>query len=142
MANEATLLKQYSLPSAVTVADGTGLEKGSLLRLQGANTGVSGQNCFNVALAEQCAGITAAEKIASDGLTKVAVYLDGEFAFYMSGGVLAGQPVIACLSGATYPNWVQSGANLAMLSGSQILGYALENITTTGTLCRVRVHLK
>ena len=74
MTQECTLVFETSLPLAFTCADGTGIEKGAILKLGDLNT---------VALADgdgdSIAGIAAEEKIANDGKTKIAVYTSGTF---------------------------------------------------------------
>ena len=74
MAQECTLVYETSIPLAFTCADGTGIEKGAILKITDLNT---------VELADgdgdPVAGIAAEEKIASDGKTKIGVYTQGTF---------------------------------------------------------------
>src|SRR3990167_4357776 len=74
MANEAVLVIEQTAPIAMTVADGAGIEKGTVLKLS---------DPFTVAAAtadnDVFAGIAAEEKIASDGKTKIGVYRRGIF---------------------------------------------------------------
>ena len=74
MANEATLIVETDLPIPFTCANGTGIEKGTLLKLS---------DPFTVAAAtadnDIFIGIAAEEKIASDGKTKIGVYVRGIF---------------------------------------------------------------
>jgi len=74
MTQECTLIFETSIPIAFTCADGTGIEKGAILKITDLNT---------VALADgdgdAVAGIAAEEKIASDGKVKIAVYTSGTF---------------------------------------------------------------
>ena len=77
MANEAViieLLGNKGDPVRYTVADGTGIEKGTIMELEDPRTckKVSGAGCV-------IAGIAAAEKVASDGSTTLAVYTNGIF---------------------------------------------------------------
>lgn len=72
MANEAViieLLGNQGDPIWYTCADGTGIEKGTVLELEDPRTAkkVSGAGVV-------IAGIAAAEKVASDGNTKIAAY--------------------------------------------------------------------
>ena len=74
MALETTLVYETSLPISFTCADGTGIEKGAILKLSDPNT-VS----LTAGDTDPVAGIAAEEKIANDGKTKIAVYLGGIF---------------------------------------------------------------
>ncbi len=72
MANEAAMLYELSLPVPFTCADGTGIEKGTLLKLSDPMT-VAAATADN----DLFIGVAAEEKIASSGITKIAVYLTG-----------------------------------------------------------------
>jgi len=74
MALETTLVFETSAPVPFTCADGTGIEKGAILKIADLNT-VSVAGTDNDAVI----GIAAEEKIASDGKTKIGVYLSGIF---------------------------------------------------------------
>ena len=67
MANEAVLIFETSVPIPFTVANGTGIEKGTLLTLTDPFTA----EAFN-ASGGAVAGIAAEEKIASDGKVRLA----------------------------------------------------------------------
>lgn len=88
MADEATLMWETELPIPMTCADGTGIEKGTLLKIS---------DPFTVAAhssdEDYVGGIAAEEKIASDGKTKIAVYRGGIFKVTASGAITAGQTV-------------------------------------------------
>lgn len=90
MANEAVMLFELSLPVPFTCADGAGIEKGTLLKLA---------DPFTVAAAtadnDLFIGVAAEEKIASDGHTKIPVYLTGIARMKDSGsGVTVGTDVV------------------------------------------------
>lgn len=87
MANEATLLVEKELPISMTVANGTGIEKGSLLTLSDPNTAA-----LCTVSRTATAGVAFSEKIASDGLTALGIYKKGEFRFTLSGSGTVGQP--------------------------------------------------
>jgi hypothetical protein len=74
MANELTLVYETSLPVAFLCADAGAIEKGSLVKLSDPNTVAitAGDN-------DIIAGVTAEEKIANDGKTKIPVYRTGVF---------------------------------------------------------------
>lgn len=128
MANECTLLREYTIPISFTVADGTGIEKGTIVVLSDPAT------CAKSAgdTAQLIAGITATEKIASDGITKLAVYRNGEFKGYASGSITVGDPLQYSL-GSTYPNFLSTAVNTAGLSGAKIVGWSLETCTNGET---------
>lgn len=81
MANEAVLWMELDLPVPFTCADGAGIEKGTVLQLTDPMTvsATSGDNQVVI-------GIAAEEKIASDGRTKIGVYLRGIFKMVVDAG--------------------------------------------------------
>lgn len=83
MANEAVLVKKKSEAwFQVTVADGTGLAKGTVLAWSAdPNTAAASSADGDI-----FAGILAEEKVASDGQTEVAVYRDGVWQMTMAAG--------------------------------------------------------
>lgn len=125
MANEATLVTQTSIPINFTVADGVTIEKGTVLKMADPMTASASS-----ALRDTFAGIAAAEKIASDGVTKLAVYRRGIFKMYLSGSATIGDPLIT----SETANHVYSALGSAYVSGSRILGCALETGTSGETI--------
>lgn len=115
MANEATLMYETHLPLPMTVANGTGIEKGTVLTLSDPFTAAA-VTASGVAVA----GIAAAEKIASDGVTKLAVYRGGIFKVTASGSVTVGQALVADNSNK-FSN--------AVVNAEHIAGIALETAT-------------
>lgn len=72
MANEATIIELLGNggdPIQYTVADGATIEKGTLGKLSDPRTAAASS-----ANADICVGIAAADKVASDGSTKLAFY--------------------------------------------------------------------
>ena len=126
MANEATLHTEYLPPIAMTCANATGIERGTVLKMTDPATAIiaSGTN-------DAVAGIASGEKIASDGITKVGVYRSGIWRMYISGSVTVGDPVGTI---ASFANHVRSIRTVARLSGSVILGTALETGTNGQTI--------
>lgn len=120
MANEAVLIYETHLPIPMTVANATGIEKGTVLKLADPLT-ASAQTALN----DIVAGICATEKIASDGLTKTAVYRGGIFKMTASGSITVGDPVVT----ATANKVVTSAVN-----EENVLGIALETATDGETL--------
>jgi len=128
MANEHTLVLQKSLPVALTVADGTGINKGTLLKMADPRTASAA-----TALNDIVAGISATEKIASDGRVSVAV-IQGpgdEFTVKVCGNVTAGDPIGVSTGEG---NNVRSIAAIPNLSPHKRLGWALNTVTNGQTL--------
>ena|SRR3990167_3319978 len=123
MANEATLIVEKNYPVNFTVANATGIEKGAILKMTDPMTAI-----INSAANDTVAGIAAAEKIASDGVTKLAVYRDGIFKVTVSGAVTVGDP----LGTSATVNMLR--AIPSVLSGAKIIGYALETGATGDTI--------
>ncbi len=75
MADEAVIIELIGdgRPVRFTVADGTGIEKGTICKMTDPRTAIisDDQGSF--------AGIAAAEKVASDGQTTLALYTEGIF---------------------------------------------------------------
>jgi len=89
MALEAELYYELELPVPMTCADGTGIEKGALLELNDDAT-VTTTNADS----DKIVGIAANEKIASDGVVKIGVYLRGVFIGYAgTDGVTVGRAI-------------------------------------------------
>ena len=77
MANEAViveLLGNQGDPIEITVADGTGIPKGTLMKMTGDRTGEASTADGNAFM-----GITTSEKVANDGSTTLAVYTHAIF---------------------------------------------------------------
>lgn len=121
MANEATLVYEFELPIQMTVADGAGIEKGTLLKMSDPMTAAA-----STTLNDVVAGIAAQEKINGDGRTKLAVYRNGIFKVLGSGNITAGMAVVF----TTASNTVEA----ATINHENILGIALETSTAGQTL--------
>lgn len=126
MANEAVLMWETEQPIPFTCADGTGIEKGAVLKMTDPMT---------VALADGdediFGGIAAEEKIASDGKTKIAVYRGGVFKMLGEGNIAVGDTLST--SGST------GGANAVQTStassvAGKTIGTALETSADGQTL--------
>ena len=117
MADEAVIIEVYDNPVRFTVADGTGIEKGTVMQLSTDPRTITATS----AACQNFAGIAAEEKVASDGATSIGVYTKGIFDLKCSGGAIA------------VGDWViTSGANLIASAGQDpdmsgaIIGKALE----------------
>jgi len=127
MTSEAKILVRTAHPIPFTCADGTGVEKGTILKLTDPRTASA-----STAVGDMLAGIAAKEKIASDGKTTISAYDDCIAVMYLSGACAVGKPVV---SGGL--NLVQEAG---AVSGAAILGYALETGADGETiLVRVRI---
>jgi len=127
MANETTLIFETEVPIPMTCADGTGIEKGAILKLTDPMTCALSDGVNDIV-----AGIAAEEKIANDGKEKVSVYRRGIFKIKASGAITAGDSVGT--SGENEANFVVSNRLTANLSGAVILGTALETAANKETL--------
>jgi len=123
MANEATLIMEYQPPVMFTVADGTGIEKGAILKLTDPMTASLSDGDGDI-----IAGIAAEEKIASDGKTKLAVYRHGIFKVLAGANITAGQGVDTHSSTGAANEVAPIGA-----AGDNLLGIALESFNDTET---------
>jgi hypothetical protein len=115
MANEATLFWEVELPIPFTVANGVGIEKGTLLKLTDPMTAAAADGAADV-----LAGIAAEEKIASDGKTKLGVYRRGIFKMTSDGSISVGASVMS--DGTS--NQVITATTAT--SGAKTLGTSLE----------------
>jgi hypothetical protein len=118
MANECTLVFETSVPIPMTCADGTGIEKGALLKLTDPATVI-----INSGANDKVFGIAAEEKIASNGKTKIGVYTSGIFKGTCAAAVTVGN----ALAISATANKLQHA--VAASVGSATVGIALE---TTG----------
>jgi hypothetical protein len=117
MANEAILIFETSIPIPFTIGNATAMEKGTLVQVTDPMTVTASS-----ADGEKFIGITAEEKIASDGRTKIAVYTSGIFRVTDSGaGVTVGN--ILKLNGA---NLVATADEAGAQCAAEYVGIALE----------------
>ena len=120
MALETTLMVELETPVAFTCADGTGIEKGALLKLSNPATVATTTGDTDAII-----GIAAEEKVASDGKTTIAVYLRGIFKGYAgAAGVLVGMGIISDTATGAANELV-----VADLNSEHIVGTALETAT-------------
>jgi hypothetical protein len=118
MANEATLIHELELPIPFTCADGAGIEKGTLLKLTDPMTVAAADGAADI-----IAGVSAEEKIASDGKTKIGVYMRGIFKMKSDGTVAVGAGVMADGSNANEYITATAAADAAA-----VFGIALETV--------------
>jgi len=124
MADECTLAWETGIPIPFTVADGTGIEKGAVLKLSDPMTAATSDGDTDA-----CAGIAASEKIASNGMTKLAVHQEGYFIGTAgAAGVTAGMAIITDSSTSSANRLVVADVN-----SEHIVGTALETATSGQT---------
>jgi len=131
MANEAVII---SLPRGLnsvrrTVADGTGIEKGTILALTDPNTAAAdaGTGVFG--------GIAATEKVISDGSTTLGCWMSGLFDLAALGpAITVGDQV--CSSGA---NYIREATEAEVQAGKWI-GHAEETSSAGTEVIRVRLR--
>jgi len=120
MANEAILVQQLEdRLFQVTVADGTGIEKGTILKWSGdPNTAAASSADGDI-----FAGILAEEKVANDGQTEVAVWRRGVFALKAAaatGAITLGHKVKIAGANLIDPAAVTTAADFAEHFGTVI----------------------
>jgi len=123
MALESELVHEMEPPIPFTCADGTGIEKGTHLILSDPMTvAKSGGDT------DEIIGISAEEKVASDGKTRIGVYMRGIFrGFAGASGVTVGLAIISDnATGATDNELV-----VADINSEAIVGIALETAADT-----------
>ena len=127
MANEAViieLLGDGGDPIEVTVADGTTIAKGTIMQLTDPRTGSASS-----ADGEKFIGIAAAEKLANDGSTTLAVYTHGIFdltTVASPSAIAAGQHVK--IAGA---NLINLADDDTQENAGEVVGLALETVAAT-----------
>jgi hypothetical protein len=124
MANEAVLVYETELPIPFTCADGTAIPKGTFVKVADPAT-----VAITAADHDAVIGVTAEEKVASDGKTKIAVYLRGVFI-----GVAGTAGVTAALaidmdSSTSAPNKLADCA----VNAEHVVGRALETASAGET---------
>lgn len=128
MANEAVCIETPTKFARYTVADGTTIPLGTILKLTDPNTAIASS-----ADNDPFAGIAWEEKTASDGITQITAALNGVWDLKDSGaGITVG--AIVNIGGA---NLIIASAAADLLTGS-VVGKALETASASEVI-RVRV---
>lgn len=130
MALEWTLIHEIEKPIPYTCADGTGIEKGALLKIVDPATVATSDGDADV-----IAGIAAEEKIASNGVTQIGVYKRGIFKATAGGSITVGDGLINNASSGAANEVITA---TAAADDSQIFAIAEETASDTHTL---RVYL-
>ena len=121
-----TLMYETEPPIPFTCADGTGIEKGTLLKLSDPMTVAASDGDEDV-----IAGVAAEEKIANDGKTKIAVYRRGIFKATAGGNCTAGKALKSYSSTGDANDVIDATATTL---AAESLGVALETATDGETL--------
>ena len=120
MALETTIVYETSVPVPFTCADGATIPKGSILTLSDPMT-----VAVTTGDTDAVIGIAAEEKVANDGVTKIAVYMTGVFKGYAgAAGVTAGMAIITDTATGAANELVVADVN-----SEHIVGMALETAT-------------
>lgn len=131
MANEAVILELFGQPSGepirFSVVNSVGLEKGTIMKLSGADLYAEASS----ANGDLFAGIVSTEKVASDGSTTLGLYTKGIFDLKNDGGTLAMGDRVK-ISGANTIAKIETGEEV------RVLGVSLE-ATTASEVGRVAV---
>lgn len=127
MTNEAVCIETPTSFARYTVADGTGIAVGTILKLSGDNTAIASSG------ADVFAGIAWEEKTASDGITQITAALNGVWDLTAAGSAITRGGIVS-LSGA---NLVKQAVEAEMVTGAA-LGKALEAASASEVI-RVRV---
>ena len=132
MARECTLVFETEPPIPFTCADGTGIEKGTILKMTDLMTCEEADGD-----GDPIAGIAAEEKIASDGKVKIGVYRGGIFKGYCgAGGVTHGLAIDTDVATGDTNELVN-----APVTTGNFVGIALETATDGETfLFELRPH--
>lgn len=115
MANEAVCIETPKIIKRYTVADGTGIAMGTILKLSGDSTAIASSG------ADVFAGIAIEEKVASDGITEIAAAKDGIWDITCAGAAVTLGAIVK-LSGA---NLIANIAEADLVLG-KVVGKALE----------------
>lgn len=121
MANESVLVFRTGEPIPFTVNEAVAIPKGTICTMSDPLTAAA-----NAGKETVVAGISASEKIASDGKVKLGIYRQGIFKILGSGSITAGDAVITASDG----NEVETAGTAV----EDILGTALESSTDGETL--------
>lgn len=134
MAKEAVCYETPTKFSRYTVSDGTGIAKGSVLKLSTPNT-ASQSTADN----DVMGGIAWMEKVASDGSTEIVAALDGTWGFEAgtAAAITIGQDVVV---NGVANNEVKAYTTLDDEKG-YVLGKALETIGTSAVQIKVRLNI-
>lgn len=116
MTNEHELILETHIAEPWTVADGTSIEKGALLKATDPRTASLADGDEDIV-----AGVLKVEKVASSGLTTASVYRGGRFKATACGSITVGDALITNASSGASNTLATAGLN-----AEDIVGTALE----------------
>jgi len=119
-------------PVSYTVADGTAVSKGTLMKLTDPRTAIAATTDI---IPTPIAGVASTDKEANDGATRLALWTNGIFEVSASGAIRIGESVTGTLN-----NYVISSGALTEAASGAILGRALES-GTDAEVINVRLQL-
>ncbi len=126
MALEWTILTELEPAVGFTVADGTGIEKGSLLKMTDPMTAI-----INSGDIDQIIGVAAEEKVANDGKTKIGVYMRAIAKCTAGASITVGDLLMNNAAAGAVNEVIPA---TAAADGAQVFAMALETVTDTQTL--------
>ena len=118
MANEHVLDLETDIAVPMTIADGTGVEKGSMMKMTDPDTVVLSDGDVDIV-----GGVLKVEKVANSGITRAAVYRGGVFKATASGSITVGDQLITASS--------SGGANIlatAAVNSENLIGTSKETV--------------
>ena len=118
MANEHVLDLETDIAVPMTIADGTGVEKGSMMKMTDPDTVVLSDGDADIV-----GGVLKVEKVANSGITRAAVYRGGVFKATASGSITVGDQLITASS--------SGGANIlatAAVNSENLVGTSKETV--------------
>ena len=130
MTNEAVCIEAPKIIKRYTVANGTAIPKGTILKLSGDNTASASTG------ADVFAGISIEEKTANDGITEIGGAIDGTWDLHCNAGAGITRGGIVSLSGA---NLIKQATEAEMVAG-KAFGKTLET-TSSNEIASVRLGL-
>lgn len=126
----STLVLKYEEPIDFIVADGTGITKGTLLKLADPRTAAESIDGDDI-----IAGIAARDKVANDGRTRLAVFRRGVFRMVAKSAISAGSSVSSDADDGKVK------ASTVADVGSKTIGIALSSATNDGDLIEVELNI-
>ena len=123
MANEASIIQLLGNggdPVEYTVADGTGIAKGTIMKFSSDPRTIAASSADG----DFIAGIAASEKVASDGSTTLAVYTNGIFDIACTAST--GSAVLGAPVKVTGANTIAPADDDTIENSSEAFGVALE----------------
>ena len=123
MALELTIYKETHPAESYTIADGTSVEKGTLMKFTDPNTVAASDGDGDV-----IAGVLKVEKVANSGITKAAIWTRGVFKATAGGAITVGDALVTNASTGAANELITAPVN-----AENIVGRAQETAADTDT---------